>query len=94
MLSSERIAISQGSLLMIKAMSLPPEAKSGIIDLHTKSFNGFQYGMPTKEAKEITVELFPEGGHIDLIFVSKQNGAVPITQADINRTVQSLHRNP
>jgi hypothetical protein len=44
---------------------------------------GFQYGRPQSPPKQLSVELFPENGHLDLIFGQKQNGAAVISQADI-----------
>jgi hypothetical protein len=92
--SRSRTAVSQGLLLMIKAISTPGDPDSGIFEVRAKGFKGFQYGRPMSPPKHLNVELFPEGGHLDLIFEQKRNGPTVISQADINRVVQTIHKVP
>jgi hypothetical protein len=86
--------VSQEMLLMLKGMSLSlyGDPESGIFEVSGKEFNGFQYGSPQNPSGRVNVELFPEGGHLDLFFGEKKDGSMPISQADINRVVQTIHK--
>jgi hypothetical protein len=92
--SDSRTAVSQGVLLMVKAMCVGGDANSGIFSVQGKEFNGFQYGLPQNPPKLLSVELFPADGHLDLIFGQKKNGSTVISQADVNRVVQTIHKVP
>jgi hypothetical protein len=85
-------AISRQVLLMIKAISMP-KASSGIFSIQTGDFKGFQFENPQARPSRITVELFSNDGGIDLIFMHKA-GAPQVSQAEINRVVQSIHKTP
>lgn len=85
LLSSTKTAMSQGALLTVKAICVPGDPNSGIFDITGKEFKGFQYGRPQSPPKHLNVELFPDGGHLDLFFEQKVNGPTLISQADINR---------
>lgn len=54
-------------------------------------FRGFQYGRPPN-ASNLNVELFADSGSLDFIFGQKANGPTVISQADINRILQTLHK--
>jgi len=94
LLTSSRTAVSQGVLLMVKAICVPGDPNSGIFAVQGKEFKGFQYGRPQSPPKQLSVELFPADGHLDLIFGQKKNGPTVISQADINRVVQTIHKVP
>jgi hypothetical protein len=81
-------------LLTVKAICVPGDPNSGIFDIRGREFKGFQYGRPQNPPKHLNVELFPEGGHLDLFFEQKVNGPTLISQADINRVVQTIHKVP
>ena len=84
--------VSQDMLLIVKAISVPGNPQSGIFEVEGKELKGFQYGRPQNPSGHVNVELFPEGGHLDLFFEQKTNGNTPISQADINRIVQTIHK--
>jgi hypothetical protein len=84
--------VSQEMLLVVKAICVPGDPESGIFDVRGTEFKGFQYGRPQSPPKHVNVELFPEDGHLDLFFEQKKNGSVAISQADINRVVQTIHK--
>jgi hypothetical protein len=86
--------VSQEMLLMLKGMSVSGDPESGIFEVSGKEFNGFQYGSPQNPSGRVNVELFPEGGHLDLFFGEKKGGGTPMSQADINRVVQTIHKVP
>jgi hypothetical protein len=92
--STSRMAASQGVLLIVKAICIPGDPNSGIFAVQGKEFKGFQYGRPQSPPKQLSVELFPENGHLDILFGQKKNGPTIISQADINRVVQTIHKVP
>jgi hypothetical protein len=92
--STRKAAVSQSVLLTVKALSVPGDPDSGIFAVQGKAFKGFQYGRPQSPPKHINVELFPEGGHLDLFFEQKRSGSTLISQADINLVVQTIHKVP
>jgi len=92
--TDRKTAASQGVLLMVKAICVGGDPNSGIFTVQGKEFKGFQYGLPQNPPKQLSVELFPADGHLDLIFGQKKNGSMVISQADINRIVQTIHKEP
>lgn len=94
LLSTRKTAVSQGVLLMVKAICVPGDPNSGIFAVRGREFKGFHYGRPQSPPKYLSVELFPENGHLDLLFGQKTNGPTIISQADINRVVQTIHKLP
>lgn len=85
-------AIQLKTLLMIKVLTASPVAESVVYSLHTREFEGFQYGRPLDSAKAFRAELFAADGHMDILFGQKRDGSTIISQADVNRVVQSVHR--
>lgn len=94
LLTPKRLAIQQGMFFTMKASTLPPGAESGVFSLSTNEFKGFQYGRPQNPPKHLSVELFKSDGHVDILFGQKLNGTTTISQADVNRVVQSIHKVP
>jgi hypothetical protein len=90
--SPRSTTVSQGVLLSVKALCTPGDPSSGIFEVKTGPFKGFQYGRLQSPPKVVNVELFPEDGHLDLFFGQKRNGLVVISQGDINRVVQTIHK--
>jgi hypothetical protein len=89
---SRKQAVAGQVLLLIKAISMP-KAVSGIFSIQTRDFKGFQFENPQTRPPRITVELFSNDGGIDIIFMEKV-GALAISQAEINRVIQSIHKTP
>lgn len=89
---SQRQAISGQMLLGIKAVTMP-DAASGIFSIRTGDFKGFQFENPQMRPSRITVELFSNDGGIHVIFTQKA-GAPAISQPEINRVIQSIHKTP
>src|SRR5579863_9494279 len=90
----KRQAISLSMLLIMKAISAPRDADSGIFAVRAGVFKGFQYGLPQSSPSGIDVELFGDAGSLDFIFSQKKNGSTIILQPDINRILQTLHTVP
>jgi hypothetical protein len=94
LLIPRRQAIQQGVLFSMKATALRPGTESGVFFISTKEFKGFQYGRPQNPPKRLSVELFKSDGHVDILFGQRFNGSTTISQADVNRVVQSVHKMP
>lgn len=90
----KRQAVSQSMLLLMKAISAPNGADLGIFLVKAGDFNGFQYGHPQISPSRFSVELYSDSGSLDFIFGQKVNGSTVISQADINRILQTLHKVP
>jgi len=73
---------------MFKAFIVPGD--SGIFMVQANGFKGFQYGDPSKHPKRVTVTLYSAEGGIELSFAQKDLKPLAITQADINRAIQTL----
>ena len=94
LLTPQRQVVRQGVLFTMKAVILPPSAKSGVFSLRTSEFEGYQYGRPQGSLRSVSVELFRSDGQVSILFGQQLNGATVISQADVNRVVQSVRRVP
>jgi len=79
------------TLLIFKAFIVPGD--SGIFMVQANDFKGFQYGDPSKHPKRITVSLYSVDGGIEFSFARKDMQPLAISQAEINRVVQTLRYN-
>lgn len=89
---SKRDAVSRAMLLLMKGISAPGSAESGVFAVRTREFAGFQYGRPPVPPRGLSVELFADGGSLSFIFGQKVNGSSVISQPDINRILHTLHK--
>lgn len=80
----------QTALLMIKAIIVPGD--SGIFKVQTGEFKGFQYGDPNKHPKKVTVFLLSASGSVEISFSQKDMSPLTISQSEINRAIQTMHR--
>lgn len=80
-------------LLMIKSIALPKAAESGIFRVQNNNLKGFQQGDPTAHEKNILVDLYTDDGSVEFIFSQKDRNAA-ITQAEVNRIIQTLQQVP
>lgn len=94
LLTPKKEAIDERLLLTMKAAIIGSDAESGIYSVRTREFQGFQYGRPQNPPKRLRTELFGNDRSLKILFGQKPNGAVMISQADINRIVQSIHKLP
>jgi len=88
---SKRSAASQSMLIVMKGISAPRGADSGIFAVNADGFRGFQYGHPP-DSRWFSVELFADNGSLDFIFAQNADGPTVISQKDINRILQTLHK--
>lgn len=68
-------------------------AEAGIFNLKSQRYNGFQYGDPQSRPDVLELRVYSDDGTVDIKFL--QGGydePTGITQPEINRIVQSLHK--
>jgi hypothetical protein len=67
--------------------------ETGILAFETSTVRGFQMGDPDKKPKFISVKAFDMGDHqLELTFGMQKGSAGQITQADVNRVLQTVRR--
>jgi len=91
---SRKKAVCQELLLVVKGLSAPRGADSGSFLVSSGEFKGFQFGRPSKALNGFSVELYSTTDSLDFIFAPKRNGPTAISQADVNRIIETLHRVP
>jgi hypothetical protein len=91
---TKRDAVSRAMLLLMKGISMPSSADSGVFAVRAGQFNGFQYGRPPIPRRGLSVELFADSGSLSFIFGQKVDGHTVISQPDINRILHTLHKAP
>lgn len=87
-----REAARDGTLLLLKAI-IVPDVATGLFSVQAGDFRGFQFGDPDKVPPRIRDDLFADDGGIEIMFFINTKGSVPkISQPEINRVLQSLHK--
>ena len=82
-----------GSAMPLLVKGIMTGGESGIYRIQTEDFRGFQFGDPRSRPRSIDLEIHNEDGGLGFVFIQRQNGSEPpITQAEINRVIQSLHK--
>lgn len=95
LLSDRRQAAGTMMLLVLKGIMISRGGETGIFKVQTHDFRGFQYGDPQRRPKSIDVEIFADDGGLAFLFAQRETGPVPaITQAEINRVIQSARKVP
>jgi hypothetical protein len=80
-------------VLMIKYIMLVKAADTGIFYVQNQDYKGFQQGDPKVRHDELVLDLYSGDNHPEVIFLQKDyHEPVGVTQPEINRIVQSLHR--
>ncbi|HEV2195414.1 MAG TPA: hypothetical protein VGR55_07510 [Candidatus Acidoferrum sp.] len=85
-------AVGRAFLLIVKGIILPRGTQSGIFAVTAGEFSGFQFGRPQNQSGEVSVRLFSATGSLNFIFVHPAGGPTVISQPDINRILQTLHK--
>lgn len=85
-------AANQALLLLVKGFSMPPGSESGVFAVNAGEFSGFQFGRPPNPSGEVSVRLFSPTSSLNFIFVQTAGGPAVISQPDINRILQTLHK--
>lgn len=80
-------------LLIIKSMAVSKSAETGIFRVQNQGYKGFQEGNPLIRQDAIEVRLFSDEDGVEMIFFQKgYKNSAGVTQPEINRIVQSLHK--
>jgi hypothetical protein len=87
----KRQAAASTTLLLIKAISVP-DAGSGIFSIRTADFQGFQFGNPQSRSSPIRDDLYRDDGGIEFMFFQGSGSSPSVSQAEINRILQSVRR--
>jgi hypothetical protein len=88
-------AVRSSMLILFKGIMMPRDGESGIFRVRTDKFRGFQYGDPQAHPKSLNVEIFADDGGLYFVFAQKSEGHAPaITQAEINRVIQTVRKIP
>ncbi len=89
--SSRRDVIRNSTLLLLKSLTLPKEAESGMFNISNGRFRGFQIGTPGRQVRKIVVNLYSDDGSVEM-FLAQKEGNLLISQAEVNRVIQTLRR--
>jgi hypothetical protein len=88
-------AVRSSMLILFKGIMMPRDGESGIFRVRTDKFRGFQYGDPQMRPKSLNVEIFADDGGLYFVFAQRSEGPAPaITQAEINRVIQTVRKIP
>ncbi len=80
-------------LLLIKSIVPSKPAETGIFNLHTANYQGFQQGNPEIRQDTLLLDLYSADGSFEIFFVQKNyTSPAGVTQPEINRIVQTLHK--
>ncbi len=80
-------------LLLKGTVASPGSAETGIFNVGSRDYRGFQLGDPKAHARRVAVHLYSDEGSIEFTFgIKDPNSPAAITQPEINRVVQSLHK--
>ena len=83
----------ESMMLTIKSTTLLWSADSGIFNIHSEYYKGYQQGSPQARPNGLVATLYSDDDSIEFIF-NQKNYQIPagISQAEINRVIQSLHK--
>jgi hypothetical protein len=87
---SRREALRSSFLLTFKIVS-SVGGETGLFNVAAHDWEGFQFDDPAKQPTRVTLELYDsQDRHVEIIFLWKKNEGVDVTQADLNRVLQTL----
>ncbi len=87
---NRREAYRLSMLLMIKGIS-SVGGETGLFNVRAHGWKGFQFDDPTKKPKKLTLELYDSNDqHVEIIFVPGKQEGSGISQADVNRALETL----
>jgi len=86
----QRDAIRTSMLLVVKAIS-SAGGETGLFEIQTSGWKGFQFDDPSKKPKRVTLELYDnQDQHVEISLSPGSSEDAGVTQADINRVIESL----
>lgn len=90
---SSRIFSRDALLLVLKSLATAKSAEGGIFKVQNQGFEGFQHGNAQARENGVVVNLYSDDGSVELIFTNQNyRAAAGVTQPEINRIIQSLHK--
>jgi hypothetical protein len=90
---SSRVFSREAFLLVLKSLAPAKCAETGIFKVQNQNFEGFQQGNAQNREYGVVVNLYSDDGSVELIFTEKNyNASAGVTQPEINRIIQSLHK--
>lgn len=90
---SSRTFGRESILLILKSLAPLKWAETGIFKVQNGSLKGFQQGNAEAGEDGVAVSLYSDDGSVELIFAEKNyKGTARVTQSEINRIIQSLHK--
>jgi hypothetical protein len=93
--SAQRGVTKEEFLLLIKSISLPKAAETGIFNVQNQDYKGFQLGDPRVRQFKILVDLYSDEGGVEIVFLQEDYlNFSGVTQPEINRIIQSLRKEP
>jgi hypothetical protein len=79
------------SVIVVKGV-MPPTTDSAIYNIQSNEFKGFQLGNPARRPKKMCLELYKDDAHFEIVIdQSVDGGSSGITQAELNRIIQTAH---
>jgi hypothetical protein len=99
----QSVGYREALLLQLKAVSLEDvgrprgggsnPAETGIFDLQSQEYHGFQYGDPRSRPNILQLRVYSDESRVEIKFLQGEyDEPTGVTQPEINRIVQSLHR--
>jgi len=80
-------------VLLTKSIMPARAAATGIFYVQNQEYKGFQQGSPEGRQDGLVLDLYSDESHFELIFLQKDyHNATGVTQAEINRVIQSVRR--
>jgi len=80
-------------LLMVKSIMPSKPAETGIFNIRNQDYQGFQQGDPRIRQDRLQLDLYSGDGGFEITFFQKDYASpLGVTQPEINRIVQSLHK--
>ncbi len=91
--TSSSVFARESLLLILKSIGPFNCAKNGIFKVQNKNFKGFQQGNTDTGKEGVAINLYSDEGSVEIIF-GEQNykNSVRITQPELNRIIQTLHK--
>ena len=80
-------------LLVTKSIVPSKAAETGIFNVHSATYRGFQQGNTGVRPQAVLLDLYSSSDAFEIIFLQKDyTNTHGVTQPEINRVVQSLHK--
>ena len=90
--TGRRESVRASFLLLLKAVA-SVGGETGLFAVQANGWRGFQLDDPAKGPKRVTLELYdPQDFHVEIVFSTARDGRAKLTQADVNRVLETLHR--